>query len=431
MPETLNGSIEPLIAYAAFAFLAATTLYMLVLGFTSLRRAAVVQRTAESEREALRAQIERIMDERRFDRERNELSWNGYRKFQIARKVMEGGGICSFYLAPHDARSLPPFHPGQFLTFQLHVPGQPKPVIRCYSLSDSPNHPDYYRVSIKRLPAPRDKPEVPPGLSSNYFHENLNEGDILDVKAPGGSFYLDMTKQTPVVLIGGGVGLTPVLSMLNAIVESGSKREAYFFYGVRNGDEIVMKDHLERLAAENENVHLHLCYSNPKDDEVEGRDFTHSERVSVDLFKRILPSNNYDFYMCGPPPMMNSVTEGLEEWGVPEKSVHFEAFGPASAKKTAPPATAAPAEGAQAITVTFAKSGKSVPWDASIGSILDFAEANGVALDFGCRAGNCGTCITAIKSGEVDYLHEPGERPESGSCLACISVPKADLQLDA
>jgi len=421
--------VDPLITYAAVAFLAAATLYVGLLGFTSLRRAALVQRNADAEREMLRAQIERIMDERRFDRERNELSWNGYRKFQIARKGVECSDICSFYLVPHDSRPLPPFNPGQFLTFQLHIPAQPKPVIRCYSLSDSPYHPDYYRVTIKRLRPPRDKPEIPPGLSSTYFHEALEEGDILDVKAPGGSFYLDMTKQTPVVLIGGGIGLTPVLSMLNAIVQSGSKREVWFFYGVRNGDEAVMKEHLEQVARENENVQLHLCYSNPKEDEVEGRDYHHAERVGVDLFKRLLPSNNYDFFLCGPPPMMNSITEGLAEWGVPEKNVHFEAFGPASAKKTAPPTAAA--EAATGITVTFAKSGKSAPWDPNLGSILDFAEANGVNLDFGCRAGNCGTCITAIKAGEVTYLHEPGERPEAGSCLACISVPKGDLQLDA
>ena len=277
-------------------------------------------------------------------------------------------------------------------------------------------------------------PDVPPGLSSNHFHNNVNEGDIIDIKAPGGHFFMDTTKQTPVVLIGGGIGLTPVLSMLNQIVESGSKRETWFFYGVRDSNEHVMKEHLEQIARENENVRLCICYSRPKDTDVEGKDYQYAERVSVDLFKRILPSNNYDFYMCGPPPMMNTVVPDLEAWGVPEKHVHFEAFGPATVKKTKTKENKEATEASSAsagVQITFAKSGKTLDWDPDIGSILDFAEENDIDIDFGCRAGNCGTCITAIKDGEVDYLNEPGAEPEAGSCLACISVPKGNLSIDA
>lgn len=345
----------------------------------------------------------------------------------------EGGGICSFYLRPHDGKPLPAFDPGQYLTFRLDIPGQPKQVMRCYSLSDSPK-PDYYRVSIKAVPPPRDQPDIPPGLSSNFFHDHLHEGDILDVKAPGGHFFLDTAKHTPVVLIGGGIGLTPVMSMVNRIVDIGSTRECHFFYGLRNSREHVMKDHLERLATEHENIHLHICYSSPGDDDVEGKDYQYAERVGADLFKRVLPSSNYEYYFCGPPPMMNSLFEGLREWGVPEKDINYEAFGPATVqkKKEADTKDKEPApSGEAAFEIKFEKSGTSVAWDPSIGSLLDFAEENGVDIDFGCRAGNCGTCITAIKSGEVDYLSEPGEKPESGSCLACVSVPKGALVLDA
>ena len=230
-----------------------------------------------------------------------------------------------------------------------------------------------------------------------------------------------MGKQTPVVLIGGGVGLTPVLSMLNTIVDTGSKRETWFFYGLRHGGEHVMKEYLEQVAKENENIHLQICYSAPREGEdIEGTDYQHAERVSADLFKRILPSNNYDFYICAPPPMMTAVTEGLYNWGVPEKNVHFEAFGPASAKKTAPPKDAAPPAGTE-FTVKFAKSNESRVWDPEIGALLDFAEELDVPMDSGCRAGNCGTCKTAIVSGEVTDLHEPGEMPEAGSCLTCIA----------
>jgi len=184
------------------------------------------------------------------------------------------------------------------------------------------------------------------------------------------------------------------------------------------------------LDAEHENVHLRLCFSNPKEDEVEGEGFHHAGFVSVELFKQVLPSSNYEYYLCGPPPMVASLTTDLREWGVPDADVHLETFGPASVKKKAPsPENAAAAPTGQ--VVTFARSSKNVTWDGSHDSILELAEANGIELDFGCRAGSCGTCITAVKTGEVGYVEEPDAQPESGSCLACIAVPKTDLALDA
>jgi ferredoxin-NADP reductase len=270
---------------------------------------------------------------------------------------------------------------------------------------------------------------------SNFFHDNLKEGDILDVKAPAGQFYLDMTHHTPIVLIGGGVGLTPVMSMLNTIINSGTTREVWFFYGVRNSSEHIMREHFAAVARDHPEIKIQVCYSDPTEQCLAGQDYHHAERVSADLFKKVLPSNNYDYYLCGPPPMMASLFEGLSEWGVPEPNIHFEAFGPATVKKTAavaPEAAAAVAAAATSqIKVTFAKSNKALSWDAGAGSILEFAEANGIAMACGCRAGNCGTCITAVKGGGVKYLREPGDKPEAGSCLTCISVPQADLVLDA
>ena len=159
----------------------------------------------------------------------------------------------------------------------------------------------------------------------------------------------------------------------------------------------------------------------------EGRDHLHSGYVSVDLMKDLLPSNNYAFYICGPPPMMESLIADLKEWGVPGSDIHFEVFGPATIKKTKaePPARAAPA-----VEVVFARSGKTVQWNSSADSLLDFAEDNGIFIESGCRAGSCGTCITAIKSGEVIYVAAPGLPVEDGSCLTCVSVPKTTLTLD-
>ena len=383
--------------------------------------------------ELLKERLRHAAMTRNAEQDALDHGWSGFRKFKIDQKVDEGGGICSFYFAPHDGKPLPPFQPGQYLTFNLKDANREKPVVRCYSLSDSPMQRDYYRISVKRVLSPPGKPELPPGVGSGLFHEKLGQGDIVDVRAPSGAFYLDMSKHTPVVLIGGGIGITPVLSMLNAIAESGSKREVWFFYGIRNGSEHIQAEHLRRIDSENENVKLHICYSDVTEDDRAGIDYTHNERVSVDLFRRLLPSNNYDYYMCGPPPMMAAVVSDLKEWGVPDARIHFEAFGPASVKaQKRPESESAAAPSADvSIDVTFAKSGKTAKWTPAAGSLLDFAEENGVDLDFGCRAGSCGTCVTALKTGEVEYLDEPSSPPEEGTCLACIAQPKSALVIDA
>jgi hypothetical protein len=395
----------------------------------------LLRQRVENAQEAAKA---RRLEQERASRQ-TDLLWNGFRKFEIQQKVYEDqdGNICSFYLMPHDKKPLPPFKPGQFLTFQLNLrrqdePRHPiKPIVRCYSLSDSPNSQNYYRITVKRMPPPPDKPDVPPGLVSSFFLDQLKEGDILDVKVPGGHFVLDTTQEMPVVLIGGGIGMTPLLSMLNAMVESGSRREAWFFYGVRNGREHLMKDHLERLAASHKNLHLYVCYSAPTDRDIQGKDYHGKGRMSIDLLKRLLPSNNYQFYVCGPPPMMATMIQGLKDWGVPNEDIKFEAFGSASVKKT----TWQIAEAASVVTrdrtITFHRSGKTCQWDPHMGSLLEFAEANGVFIDAGCRVGNCNTCLTAIKEGKVRYLRDPDVMPEKGSCLTCISIPDDNLVLDA
>ncbi|GAB4547992.1 MAG: 2Fe-2S iron-sulfur cluster-binding protein [Phycisphaerales bacterium] len=397
------------------------------------RRMSREERLAELELRVFQEKID-LARSQRAKTESAQEAWDGFRKFEVARKRFEGGDICSFYLKPHDGRPLPGFKPGQYLTFQLRIPGQSKPVIRCYSLSDAPCD-SHYRVSIKRCPPPRDKPEAPPGLSSNFFHDQVNEGDILDVRAPSGGFYCepDGDELMPVVLIGGGIGLTPVLSMAKAIADAGVKRETWLFYGVRNNAERVLGDELEAIGREHDHIHVRYVHSSPGEDEVEGRDYDLKGYIGVELFKQVLPSNNYIFHICGPPPMMASLVEQLEEWGVPDEHVRFEAFGPATVKrkKKAEDTPAGDGAPAKTYTVTFERSAVTEAWDSESDSLLDFGEDKGVALDSGCRAGNCGSCLVAIKSGSVAYDTEPGAKPESGSCLLCVCRPTSDLVLDA
>ena len=364
-------------------------------------------------------------------------AWLGYRTFRVERKVVEDGArsICSFYLVPEGGRPLPPFFPGQFLTFRLDLPtatGGIEQVIRCYSLSDAPR-PDGYRVSIKRVPPPAGS-VFPQGRASNYFHDHVAVGSGLQVRAPSGHFHLDRG-DAPVVLIGGGIGITPMLSMLNWCLAEQPGREVWLFYGVRNGRELVKKSHLESLAAAHANFHLHFCFSNPLPEDVSGRDGPHRGRVDVDLLRKLLPLKPYHFYICGPTPMLESLVPALDDWGVPDARIHFEAFGPASIKRKQ--ATTAAAAETQATTtagdilVTFAKSAKRLPWRSAAGSLLEFAEANDVSVNSGCRAGGCGSCQTTIRSGEVAYRQTPDYDPEPGTCLLCVCTPKTSVTLEA
>lgn len=365
----------------------------------------------------------------RHARSRNDsdAGWSGYRKFEVAKKVVEAQSICSYYLKPHDNKPIPSFKPGQFLTFSLRIPGREKPVVRCYSLSDGPNR-DYYRVSIKKIGPPGNAPDVPPGIGSTFFHENIHEGDIIDVRAPGGKFYLSMDDTRPAVFIAGGVGITPFISMLSAVIDEGSNRECWLFYGVRNGSEPMKREWLRSLSLEHPNIHVVLCYSDAHDHEMEGRDFDHRGYVTSDLLQQKLGSNNYLFYMCGPPGMMEAMQKNLKHWGVPEPDIITESFGPASIPKPKPAATESVAAG---VKIEFARSGKNMPWDNSHGTILEFAESSGVELDSSCRAGSCGSCQVAIKSGNVEYSVDPSYEVEDGCCLTCICHPKGDLILDA
>ncbi|MEE9168527.1 MAG: MOSC domain-containing protein [bacterium] len=357
-------------------------------------------------------------------------AWQGFRTFVVDRKVPESQTITSFYLVPEDGEPLPVYMPGQFLTFKLRIPGHPKPVIRTYSLSDCPCHPEYYRVTIKREPLPEDSSAV---SISNYFNDQVKSGTKLPVGAPRGVFFLDPKEETPVVLLSGGVGLTPMISMLNAIVESRGKRPVWFIHGTRNGINHAMCKHMRRVAAENDNVTVHIRYSRPRPDDLKGRDYDSTGHVNVDLLKKLLPTKDIDFYLCGPPPFMKSLVKDLREWGVQEDRIRFELFGPAALLQegTRPKRPKKKGdEGAEAFEVVFLQSGTTAKWDPEYENLLNFAEVQGVFPDFSCRSGICHNCMYELLEGEVEYAFEPLDPPYPGQVLLCCSRPKSNLVID-
>jgi ferredoxin-NADP reductase len=365
-------------------------------------------------------------------------AWSGWRTLKVRAKVLEdtAKSVCSFDLVPVDGVPLPAFLPGQFLTFSLDAPSgsdAAHKLVRCYSLSDA-THPDHYRVSIKRAVAP-DNRAWPPGRASNYFHDVVQVGSVLQVRAPSGHFYLDAS-DAPVVLIGGGIGITPMLSMLNHCAAVQPHREVWLFYGVRHSAELIMTEHLEAWAASQPNFNLHLCLSDPTPQDLAGQDHRLRGRIDVDLLRRLLPLKPYHFYICGPTPLLQSLVPALEDWGVPDSHIHFEAFGPASVPRKNRSASSSPVSASDSspdadVMVTFAKSGKTLPWRASAGTLLDLAESNGISVSSGCRAGGCGSCQTTIRSGQVAYQQTPDYDPDAGTCLLCVCAPKTSVTLEA
>jgi uncharacterized protein len=359
-------------------------------------------------------------------------AWEGFKAFRVERRVIENeaGDICSFYLKPEEPFSLPDFKPGQFLTFKFNLPAtettDARTVTRCYSLSDQPCA-ERYRITVKRVDAPAGQAELAPGLASNYLHDRVHEGDQLMVKAPSGPFHLIEEPALPLVLIAGGIGITPMLSIINSLLEQKSEREIWLFYGVRNGLEVIMHKTLLVMAQNHPGFHLHLCYSRPTAEDQAGIDYQHAGHVDLPLLQSVLKLGRYHYYVCGPTAMMESIVPGLEALGVPKSDIHYEAFGPATLTK--PKAVDKDNKPQTSWQIEFSKSGKSALWRDTEESLLGFVEAEGIDVDSGCRAGSCGGCQTRIESGEVDYAQEPVVDVEEGHCLLCISRPKSDLNL--
>jgi len=257
--------------------------------------------------------------------------WPGFREFAVRRKVRESDVITSFYLVPRDGGELAAYEPGQYVSVRMDIPGEANTHIRQYSLSDSPGQ-DYYRISVKREEALADRPA---GIVSNYLHDRVGEGDVVRLSAPAGDFTLDLEDRRPVVLISGGVGLTPMVSMLRTLAETDPERPATFLHAARNGDVHALKAQVEELASVHPQVTVRWCYENPTErDRAEGA-FHKEGRIDLAWLKEVVPNADSVFYFCGPVPFMKGVYRALKEWGVPDEDARYEFFGPAGSLASA------------------------------------------------------------------------------------------------
>lgn len=370
----------------------------------------------------------------------NSHRWSGYRSFLVDRRVSECDGVTSIWLKPEDGKPLISFQPGQHLTVKLPISKLPRPIVRCYSLSSAPSASDIdaqgaYRITVKDITSGGAAAPASSGADeqsvSHFINQSLQFGDRVELKAPAGQFYLDESSDRPVVLLAGGIGITPMISMLHHIRAAGSDRTAILFYGVRNGREHALANELAELTDAMPNVHIVTCYSQPRPEDQADKDYQVHGRVTIELLQQILPGNAFDFYLCGPSPFMESLYDGLTQWQVPLDRIRFEAFGPATiGRKSAQSPDAPIANSVEAATpVSFVRSEKIATWKASHQSLLEMAEDNGIFPESGCRSGSCGSCETAIVSGKVSYDDQPPEC-QPGHCLMCIGKPDGPLELD-
>ncbi len=328
-------------------------------------------------------------------------AWPGFRPMRVVARREETAEVVSLHLAPLDGAPLPGFRPGQHLTLK---PGEAGP-LRAYSLSAAPG--EDYRVSIRRQS----------GEGSTRFTA-LQPGATLLASAPSGRFVIPVAHPNPVVLVAAGIGITPFIGYLEALLTAPqTPPSVLLLYGNRDGASHAFRDRLQALAALLPGLTLVERYSRPRPGEAGALG-----RVSAGDVPQALIEARARFFLCGPPAMLSGMRAGLQARGVPAFEIFSESFVSPAGNTTAAPT--APR------TVTFAQSGRKLRWTPEAGTLLELAEAAGLSLPSGCRTGQCESCAVAVLEGQAHHRLPPAEE-DPATCLTCQALPFTDLTLDA
>lgn len=349
-------------------------------------------------------------------------------RLRVARIYQETDDVKTFRLVACHGGALPfSYLPGQFLTLTLPV-GE-KPIRRSYTISSSPTQGYYCEISVKR----EDQ-----GAGSRYLHDHVKEGDTLEVQAPSGKFTFTGTEADSIVLISGGVGITPMMSITRALTDMGWQGDVYFIVACRDPEHFIFQSELKRLQERNPNLHVFVALSRIK----EPMDGYYAGRLTKERFAEWVPDIASKWvHLCGAPPMMDATKQMLAELGVPADKVHTENFGSqqkphvkaAQREQVAETAEAKQTQAEVAVAVTFATSGKSTPLPPDE-TVLDAAEREGVDIDYSCRVGMCGVCKVKLLAGKVTMEVEDGLEPEdqaAGMILACQAKATEDITVEA
>jgi len=354
-------------------------------------------------------------------------AWQGFRSFRLSRRSRESETVAALELEPVDGEPLPSFSAGQFVVVQVPTGDDRRPaVLRSYSLAAAPDA-ERYRIGIKREAH---------GHAGAILYDRLALGALVGVAAPRGTFTLTGGDE-PVVLLSAGIGVTPVLGILDAMAAARSPREVWWLHGARRGAEDAFAAEARALVARLANGHLHVRYSRPAPDDRLGRDYDAPGRLDAAVLPAVGVPRDADFYVCGPPGFLHDLPGGLMAWGVSPSRVHVEVFGAGADQAPAvvsgrpkraphPPAVASET----GPDVVFTRSGLTVRWDARLSSLLELAEACDVPVRWSCRTGVCHLCQSGLIDGEVEYDPTPLTPPAAGTALICCARPRGDVALE-
>ena len=341
-----------------------------------------------------------------------------WRPFRVTKIVDESASIRSFRLMPDDGAGLLPHKAGQHLPIRVQLPDAEKPLIRHYTLSVAPSD-DFYRISVKR-----------DGVVSRYLHDHLQVGDRLETRAPAGDFTIDAQETRPAVLMAAGVGITPMLAMLRHLVYEGRRKQrmrpTYFIQSARHKAERPFVRELDSLLAASQGAFKLVRVLSQTDEAEQGFDYDIAGRIDMSLLSQVLPFNDYDFYLCGPPQFTQAIYDGLRSYNIADQRIHAEAFGPSSLqrhKDEAEPELAQPAVATHDVPIKFMASLKEARWTPQSGSLLELAEARGLSPEYSCREGHCGSCKTRLLRGVVTYTTRPSASVAKDEVLICCAVP--------
>lgn len=359
----------------------------------------------------------------------NTQTWaNGRHNVRCVKVIEETWDVRTFcFMAEQPVMFF--FKPGQFVTLELEIEGQQ--VMRSYTISSSPSVPYSFSITVKRVPG---------GVVSNFLHDNMQEGDELAVHGPVGVFNcIDFPSDSnKVLLLSGGVGITPVMSMARWWFDTNGETDMVFAHSARTPKDIIYRRELEHMDARIDNFSLHfICEKYDRGESWAGYrgylDQVKLEMIAPDFMDR-------EVFCCGPTPYMKAVKRLLEANGFDMDRYHEESFGetPADIEEDAIEQADVAAEEADAITqadmveVSFAATGKAV--SIAPGETVHTAASKlGLHIPKACGMGICGTCKVKVTEGEVDMTHNGGITDEDvaeGYVLTCCSIPKGRVVLD-
>jgi ferredoxin-NADP reductase/MOSC domain-containing protein YiiM/ferredoxin len=351
----------------------------------------------------------------------------GFRSLTVTAIDRESADVLSLTMQSSDGQPVPAALPGQYVVLRLQPTAGGPPLFRSYSLS-GPALTERYRISVKIEPN---------GVAGAYLSAHIRVGDVVDVSAPRGSFILQ-SGERPVVLLSAGIGATPVLAMLHALVASRSTRPVWWLHGARDRQHHPFAAEVRRLMLALPHGRSYVCYSAPASDDSMTAEAEATGRLSRSVLDAAGVPRDADVYICGPMRFMTEMKEALANVGVAPERMYVELFngsepitpGVVGASPRAPhlpkddDASAGP-------LVSFARSGIAAHWSASsYQNILELAEACDVPVRWSCRTGVCHTCESGLVSGAVAYGPEPLDQPADGNVLVCCAQPLRDIVID-